>query len=217
MNKLNKRKALIQNFLDEVKKEDYIPQFCHNLKSNENTIYYGGPLYDDNELVEVIDTFLFGKWLASGEKVDKFEKEFSKRIGVKHSIMVNSGSSANLIMLSAFKKFYNLKNDNEIIVSVVGFPTTVAPIIQCGLKPIFVDIEFSTLNFDLRKVYSAITEKTKAIIVSPVLGNPPDMDRLAAICKEKNILLLIDGCDSLGSKWGGKDLASFGIISTCSF
>jgi len=212
-----RRRQLIQTFLNEVKKEEFVPQFCHNLKYNKNVVYYGGPLYDDEELIEVIDTFLFGKWLASGDKVAKFEREFSKIINVKHSLMVNSGSSANLVMLSAFKKFYKLKNDDEVIVSVVGFPTTLAPIIQCGFKPVFVDIEFDTLNFNLMEIVKVITSKTKAIVLSPVLGNPPDIDLLIDICKKHNIHLLVDGCDSLGSKWDGKNLSEFGEISTCSF
>jgi CDP-6-deoxy-D-xylo-4-hexulose-3-dehydrase len=214
---IERRQELIKSFLEQVKKEEFIPQFCHNLKSNKDTVYYGGPLYDDDELIEVIDTFLFGKWLASGEKVAKFEKEFSRVINVKYSLMLNSGSSANLVMLAAFKKFYNLQDGDEIIVSVVGFPTTVAPIIQCGFKPVFVDIEFSTLNFGLDKIVEKITKKTKAIILSPVLGNPPNMIILQTICDLHGIALLVDGCDSLGSKWKGKHLAEFGIMSTCSF
>jgi len=212
-----RRKELIQGFLDEIKKEEFVPQFCHNLKSKKDVVYYGGPLYDDDELVEALDTFLFGKWLASGDKVAKFEREFSKEINLKHSLMVNSGSSANLIMLAAFKKHCGLKDGDEVIVSVVGFPTTVAPIIQVGLKPVFVDVEFTTLNFDLTEVIKKITPKTRAIILSPVLGNPPDMDRLVSICELHGIVLLVDGCDSLGSKWAGKNLAEFGRMSTCSF
>jgi CDP-6-deoxy-D-xylo-4-hexulose-3-dehydrase len=174
-------------------------------------------LYDDAELIAAIDALLFGKWFASGEKVTSFEREFSKVINVKHSLMVNSGSSANLIMMSAFKKFFNLQDGDEIIVSAVGFPTTVAPIIQCGLTPIFADIEFSTLNFDLADVLRKITSKTKAIILSPVLGNPPDMVKLLEICDSRKLHLLVDGCDSFGSKWDGKNLAEYGTLSTCSF
>lgn len=214
---VEKRKEKIRLFLEELKKEEFIPQFCHNLKSNKDIVYYGGPLYDNEELIEGIDTFLFGKWLASGEKVAKFEKEFSRVINLKHSLMVNSGSSANLVMLSAFKKYYNLQDGGEIIVSVVGFPTTVAPIIQCGFNPVFVDIEFATLNFDLSEIVKKISTKTKAIILSPVLGNPPNMDLLVDVCKNLNIHLLVDGCDSLGSKWNGKHLAEFGEMATCSF
>lgn len=214
---LDRRKELIRSFLEAVKQEEFVPQFCHNLKSNKSTVYYGGPLYDDDELVEAIDTFLFGKWLASGDKVAKFENEFSKVINLKYSLMVNSGSSANLVMLAAFKKFYNLQNNDEVIISVVGFPTSLAPIIQCGLTPVFVDIEFDTLNFNLDEVLRKITSKTKAILLSPVLGNPPDMDKLLEICKTYNIHLLVDGCDSLGSKWDGKNLAEYGELASCSF
>ncbi len=212
-----KRKEVIKEFIDKVKQKEFVPQFCHNLKSKKDVIYYGGPLYDEDELVEALDTFLFGKWLVSGEKVSKFEREFSKVINVKYSLMVNSGSSANLIMMAAFKKYRRLKNGDEVIVSVVGFPTTVAPIIQVGLKPVFVDIEFDTLNFDLNEVIRKITSKTRAIVLSPVLGNPPDMDRLVSICEMNGIALLVDGCDSLGSKWDGRNIAEFGGMSTCSF
>jgi CDP-4-dehydro-6-deoxyglucose reductase, E1 len=212
-----RRRELIQEFLDKVKQEEFVPQFCHNLKQKKDVVYYGGPLYDDDELIEGIDSFLFGKWLASGDKVAKFEREFSKVINVKNSLMVNSGSSANLIMLSAFKKFFKLQDDDEVIISVVGFPTTLAPIIQCGFRPVFVDIEFVTLNFDLGEIVRKITPKTKAIILSPVLGNPPDMDQLKTICDLHGVALLVDGCDSLGSKWAGKNLSEFGIMSTCSF
>ncbi len=214
---LERRKELIQSFLDTVKQEEFVPQFCHNLKSSKDTVYYGGPLYDDDELVEAIDTLLFGKWLACGDKVAKFEREFSKIINLKHSLMVNSGSSANLVMLASFKKYYDLQDSDEVIISVVGFPTTLAPIIQCKLTPVFVDIEFDTLNFDLSEVVKKITSKTKAIILSPVLGNPPDIDRLVDICNKHNIHLLVDGCDSLGSTWGGKHLAEFGEMASCSF
>lgn len=214
---LERRKELIKSFLDDVKKEEFIPQFCHNLKSNTDMVYYGGPLYDDEELTEAIDTLLFGKWLSSGEKVNKFEREFSKVINLKHSVMVNSGSSANLVMISAFKKYYKLQDGDEIIISVVGFPTTLAPIIQCGLKPVFIDIEFDTLNFDLQELVKKITNKTKAVILSPVLGNPPNMDILMDICNKHNIILLVDGCDSLGSKWNRKHLSEFGLMSSCSF
>jgi CDP-6-deoxy-D-xylo-4-hexulose-3-dehydrase len=212
-----RRHELIKNFLIEVKKEEFIPQFCHNLKANKDVVYYGGPLFDDDELIAAIESLLFGKWLASGDKVAKFEREFSKVIKLKHSVMVNSGSSANLVMIAAFKKYFKLKDDDEIILSVVGFPTTLAPIIQAGLKPVFVDIEFDTLNFDLWEIEKAITPKTKAVILSPVLGNPPDMDKLVRLCKDNSIHLIVDGCDTLGSKWEGKNIAEFGIMSSCSF
>ena len=210
-------KDKIKKLLIELKKDNFIPQFCYNLNDKNNTIYYGGPLYGDEELVEAIHALLLGKWLVSGENVYKFERGFSKYINLKHSLMVNSGSSANLVIIATLKKHFNWKSDDEIITSVVGFPTTVNPIIQCNLTPVFCDIELQTLNFDLFEVKKKITSKTKAIIVSPVLGNPPNMSELVSICSKNNLLLIVDGCDSLGSKWENKHLAEYGIMSSCSF
>jgi len=180
-------------------------------------VYYGGPLYDDEELTEAIYTLLFGKWLVSGENVNKFEKEFSVYINLKYSLMVNSGSSANLLIVLTLKKYLGWKDNDEIIVSSVGFPTTVNPIIQSNLKPVFCDIELDTLNFDINEIKKKINKKTKAIIVSPVLGNPPNMTELKSLCKNHDIIMIMDGCDSLGSKWDDKHLAEYGIMSSCSF
>lgn len=210
-------KQKIRKLINDLKTDHFVPQFCYNLNSKNNSIYYGGPLFDDEELVEAIHTLLLGKWLVAGENVNRFEKEFSKYINLKHSLMVNSGSSANLLMLSVMKKHFKWNDGDEIIVSSVGFPTTVSPIIQNNLKPVFLDIEWLTLNFDISDIHHVITSKTKAIIVSPVLGNPPNMDMIENISKQYNILIIIDGCDSLGSKWGGKHLAEYGVMSSCSF
>jgi CDP-6-deoxy-D-xylo-4-hexulose-3-dehydrase len=131
--------------------------------------------------------------------------------------MVNSGSSANLVLIAAIKKHLEWQDDDEVIVSPVGFPTTIAPLVQNGLKPVFADIEMDTLNFDLAHVVSCITPRTKAIFVSPVLGNPPDMDKLKAICEEHNLILLGDNCDSLGSRWNGKLINEYYYVWSCSF
>ena len=172
---------------------------------------------DDDELVEAIDSLLFGKWFSSGEKVYQFEREFSKTVNQKYSVMVNSGSSANLVMIAALKQYFKWTSSDEILISVVGFPTTLNPIIQAGLKPVFVDIEYDTLNFDLNELEKKITSNTKAIFVSPVLGNPPDMDRLTHIARNNNVLIIMDGCDSYGSKWNGKHLDEYAISTSCSF
>lgn len=213
------KKDKILNFINSLEQEEntFIPQFCHNLKDTKNKVYYGGPSYTKEELVEAIDTLLFGKWLASGENVARFEKEFSKRINEKYSVMVNSGSSANLVMIAALKKYFNWQDNDEILVSVVGFPTTLNPIIQNNLKPVFVDIEFETLNFDLGQLQEKISKNTKAIFISPVLGNPPDFDKLIEISKKHNIELILDGCDSFGSKWNGRHLNEYCVASSCSF
>lgn len=147
----------------------------------------------------------------------KFEREFSRKFGFAESLMVNSGSSANLVMIAALKKYFGWSDGAEIIVSVVGFPTTVAPIVQNNLVPRFVDIEWQSLNWNLDDLRNAINEKTVAIFNSPVLGNPCNIDKLAEICDSANIKMIADGCDSLGTKWKGEWLSSYFVASSCSF
>lgn len=180
-------------------------------------IQYSGQLWDHDEIESAIETFLEGKWVVAGEKVAQFQNKFSKRFNVKHSLMVNSGSSANLVLITAIKKHLGWEDGDEIIVSPVGFPTTIAPILQNNLKPIFVDIELDTLNFDISKIYDKITNKTKAIFVSPVLGNPPDMDELVAICELYDITLIGDNCDSLGTLWKDNLITDYYYAWTTSF
>lgn len=172
-------------------------------------IQYSGQLWDENEMRAALDALLNGKWVTSGEKVAQFQNKFSKKFDVKYSHMVNSGSSANLVMITALKHYYKWQNDDEIIVSPVGFPTTIAPIVQNGMKAVFIDIELNTLNFDVNLIESKITPRTRGIFVSPVLGNPPDMDKLKNICTRHNILLIGDNCDSLGTRWDGKLLTDY--------
>ncbi|EQC49625.1 DegT/DnrJ/EryC1/StrS aminotransferase family protein, partial [Bacteriovorax sp. DB6_IX] len=180
-------------------------------------MYYSGPVWTEDEPRAAVKAFLTGKWLVAGEHCAKFEREFSKMFGFESSLMVNSGSSANLIMISALKKHLDWGDGDEVIVSPVGFPTTIAPLVQNNLTPVFTDIVFEDLNFDLEKVEAAITEKTKAIFISPVLGNPPDFDKLKEISEKYDIELVLDGCDSLGSKWKGKELSEYAIATSCSF
>lgn len=131
--------------------------------------------------------------------------------------MVNSGSSANLVMIAALKKYYDWPDGSEIIVSVVGFPTTVNPIIQNNLVPRFVDITWEDLNWDLCHVTEAITDKTVAVFSSPVLGNSYNLDRLLNICDEHKLKYIADNCDSLGSKWNDEYLTTHAVASSCSF
>ena len=210
--------AHIVDFISSLREKD-IPLFPYlyneNNKSEIKKVYYSGPYWNDDEIVNMIRAILTGKWISSGENVRKFEVKFSKMFNVKHSLMLNSGSSANLVMMAALKKRFGWKDDDEIILSAVGFPTTLAPIIQNNLKPIFLDIENDTLNFDLSNIESVITNRTKAIIISPVLGNSPNMDRLIEISEKHNIQLVLDNCDSLGSKWNDKYLNEFAVASSC--
>ena len=147
----------------------------------------------------------------------KFERAFSRKFGFDESLMVNSGSSANLVMIAALKKYFDWSDGAEIIVSVVRFPTTVAPILQNNLVPRFVDIEWSSLNWHLNEVEAAVNDKTVAVLSSPVLGNPYNIDRLKEICDKRGIKMIADGCDSLGTKWKDTWLSDYFISSSCSF
>lgn len=182
-----------------------------DFEPGKTPIRYCGPYWDNKEIEATVDAFLNGKWIAAGENVNAFEKAFSKKFNTKHSLMVNSGSSANLVLISSLKQYYGWNDNDEIIVSPAGFPTTISVIYQNRLKPIFIDIEWDTLNFDINKIEDKITDKTKGIFLSPVLGNPPDIDSLLSLCYKYDIKLIGDNCDSLGSKWDGKYLNEYYI------
>lgn len=210
----------INAFIKELSKDHPLFEYIYNVTPNNegiSKIYYSAPYWDYNEITAIFKSVLLGKWISSGESVNEFEKEFSRKFHVNYSLMVNSGSSANLVMIGAIKKVLKWENDNEIILSSVGFPTTLAPIIQNNLIPIFIDIEFDTLNFNLDLIENKINNKTKAIFVSPVLGNSPDMNRIFDLCKSHHLELILDNCDSLGSKWNNEYLSKHAITSSCSF
>jgi CDP-6-deoxy-D-xylo-4-hexulose-3-dehydrase len=211
----------IQQFINSVAAdgETLFPYMANNqpFEPGKSTIYYSGPYWDHEEVVEALHSLLKGKWMSSGEKVARFEKHFGEKFGVPHSVMVNSGSSANLVMVAALKKYFGWSDDSEIIVCVCGFPTTIAPILQNQLKPVFVDIDWNDLNWDLSQVEAAITPKTVAVFSSPVLGNPYDFARLQEICQRRNLKIISDNCDSLGSRWRGQYLTDFGVAASCSF
>lgn len=212
---------LINQFIQNAKEmDDNIFPFIANKEQfipGKDSVYYSGPYWDDSEARELIHSIMKGKWLSSGEKVNKFEHEFSKKFNFKNSVMVNSGSSANLVMFASLKKYFGWEDGDEIIVCACGFATTVAPIVQCGLTPVFVDIDWEDLNWDLQQVESKITSRTRAVISSPVLGNPYDIDKIVDICKRNSIELIADNCDSLGSKWNGQYVTDFAIAASCSF
>jgi len=215
-------KDSISSFLVSLGESDdklfpYLANRGSRFNSDSDTVYYSGPYWDNKEVEVAIETLLKGNWLTSGDQVNRFERRFSKEFGFAESLMVNSGSSANLVMIAALKKFYGWDDGDEIIVSVVGFPTTVNPIIQNNLKPVFVDVTWSDLNWDLSQIESLITKKTRAVFSSPVLGNPYDFDALLKIIDENNIFLISDNCDSLGSKWNGRYLTDFSVAASCSF
>ena len=210
----NETKTMIETLSKSIQ-----PKYLKNYDDYQDGqfVQYSGQLWDDKELYAAMDTLLNGKWIVAGEKVAQFQIKFSKRFNVKYSHMVNSGSSANLVLITAMKKKFKWQNGDEIIVSPVGFPTTIAPIVQNGMTPVFIDIELNTLNFDVDLIESKITNKTKAIFVSPVLGNPPDIDKLLDICERHNLILLGDNCDSLGTLWKDKLITDYYYAWTTSF
>ena len=210
----------LQDFLESISNEEGLYPYMPNGKPfipGKSSVYYSGPYWDNKEIESIFNCFLTGKWLASGEEVNKFERKFSKKFNKGSSLMVNSGSSANLVMIAALKKYYGWHDGDEIIVSCVGFPTTIAPIVQNGLKPVFVDIDFSDLNWDVNEIEDKITTKTRALFSSPVLGNPYDYDVVLDICDRNRILMIADNCDSLGTKWRGNYLTDNAVASSCSF
>jgi len=213
-------KEQVKQFIDDLFESD--GSFFNYLYNNEyvkgeSNIFYSGPYWNHEEVQVAMKTFLTGKWLSSGEEVNKFEKEFSQRFNFQHSVMVNSGSSANLVMIAALKKYFDWQDGDEIIVSVCGFPTTLNPILQNNLKPVFVDVDYTDLNWNLDELKSKITPRTRAVFSSPVLGNPYNFDYLLEICDRYKLELISDNCDSLGSKWKGKYLTDYSVASSCSF
>lgn len=179
-----------------------------------------GKLLDEQDLLNMIDASL-DMWLTAGRFNDQFEKDFAQFLGVKFALSTNSGSSANLLALSALTSpklgEKRLRRGDEVISVAAGFPTTVNPIIQQGLVPVFVDTEIGTYNIDATQIEAALSPKTKAIFVAHTLGNMFDMDEICAICKKHNLWLIEDSCDALGAEWKGKKAGTIGHIGTYSF
>ena len=176
--------------------------------------------YDEKELTALVEASLDMRWV-DGEITKRFEKEMAKFMGVRFAIMVNSGSSANLLALSSLTsdlfKSNKLSPGDEVITVAAGFPTTVNPIIQNGLIPVFVDINLGTYNTTAHYVDAAITEKTKAIFIAHTLGNPYDVDEIKELAKIHNLWLIEDVCDAIGAEYDGKKVGTFGNVSTTSF
>ncbi|WP_421504949.1 DegT/DnrJ/EryC1/StrS family aminotransferase [Erwinia rhapontici] len=173
--------------------------------------------WDDKEL-DAIQNVIDSKMFTMGNAVKQYENDFAKFFGSKYAVMVSSGSTANLLMIAAlfFTKNPKLKRGDEIIVPAVSWSTTYYPLQQYGLKVKFVDIDRKTLNLDLNKLESAITDDTKAILTVNLLGNPNDFDAINELIKEKDIIVLEDNCESMGATFNGKQAGSHGLMGTFS-
>jgi len=217
---MNKRQQIIQ-----LVKEYYQETFAEQKKfSQGDRIAYGGRKFDENELVNLVDSSL-DFWLTTGRYADRFEKEFAEFLHVKHCLLVNSGSSANLLafmaLTSPLLKERAIERGNEVITVAAGFPTTISPIIQYGAIPVFVDVTIPQYNIDCSKLEEALSPKTKAVMIAHTLGNPFDLLAVRDFCKKHNLWLIEDNCDALGSQYfidgEWKYTGTIGDIGTSSF
>ena len=199
-------------------RENELSQFI----PGKTKVHYGGRVYDDEEMTALVDSCI-DMWLTLGPYGREFEDSFAKTIGSRSSMLINSGSSANLVATAALCSPQLGKNaikpGDEVITPAATFPTTFNPIIQLGLKPVFVDVDGSgTYNIDASRLTKRLLSKrTRAMIIPHTLGNPNDMDVLTEFAEKHGLYLIEDACDALGSKFGGKMLGSFGEFGTFSF
>jgi CDP-6-deoxy-D-xylo-4-hexulose-3-dehydrase len=185
----------------------------------ESHVPYAGRVYDAQEMRALVGSAL-DFWLTLGRYGEEFERKMAELLGVKYVIMANSGSSANLLAMSALtspKLRRHLKPGDEVITMAASFPTTVNPIVQNGLVPVFVDVELETCNVDTAKLEGAVSDRTRAVFIAHTLGNPFDLDAVARFAEKHNLFLVEDACDALGSRYDGKMVGSFGDLATFSF
>ena len=170
----------------------------------KSRVSYAGIVYDEKEMINLVDSAL-DFWLTTGKYTERFEKDFADFLGVKYSFLVNSGSSANLLafmaLTSPLLKDRQIRRGYEVITVAAGFPTTVAPIIQYGAVPVFVDVALETANVDANLLENALSDKTKAVMLAHTLGNPFDIDAVKTFCQKNNLWLIEDNCDALGSQY----------------
>jgi len=186
----------------------------------ETRLAYGGRVFDEDELDLLVDASL-DFWLTYGRYSARFEHELAAYLGVKHCLLVNSGSSANLLAFMALTSEKlgkrRIGRGDEIITVAAGFPTTVAPIVQYGAVPVFVDVRPDTANVDVEQLAAAVGLRSKAVFLAHTLGNPFEVEAVLRICERHGLWLIEDNCDALGSLYGGRLTGGFGHIATSSF
>ena len=186
----------------------------------ETPVPVSGKVFDAAELTSLIDASL-DFWLTTGRYAFQFEREFARFFGLRHAILCNSGSSANLLALSSLTSpklgDRRLRPGDEVVTVAAGFPTTVNPIVQNGLVPVFLDIQPGTYNVDVARLEEAIGPRTRAAMLAHTLGNPFDVDVVLEVTQRHNLWLIEDNCDSLGSTYKGRLTGTFGHLSTVSF
>lgn len=219
---------MIQSEEAEIRSRIYaLVKQLYELRQNEKRFYlgqtaipYAGRIFDHNEMISLVDCCL-DFWLTAGRFAKEFETRFAEFLGVRYVSLTNSGSSANLLAISALTSprlgNRSLRPGDEVITAAASFPTTVNPIIQNRLVPVFVDIELGTYNVDPRMLEQTLSEKTKAVFLAHTLGNPFDLDKVLKFCNDNDLYLIEDSCDALGSRYAGRLVGSFGDVSTFSF
>jgi len=208
---LDEINSLIKKYFDDQKEEEFIP--------GKTKIPLAIPQFGSDEVIESVESLL-STWVTMGKKVRSFESQFKDYVGQKGALMVNSGSSANLLALSALSSpnFDNrIKPGDEVICPAVTWPTSVYPILNVGAKPVLVDVDLNTLNVSSETIEDAITPRTKAIMAVHLMGNPCQTDKIKQIADKREINLIEDCCEAHGAKIGNKSVGSFGICSTFSF
>ena len=179
-----------------------------------------GRVFGEEEVVELVRSSL-DFWLTAGPEAAAFERKLRAVTGHRHALLVNSGSSANLLALTALTsprlRDRRLRPGDEVITVAAGFPTTVNPILQNGLVPVFVDVTLPEYNIDVSRLEAAVSDRTRAVMVAHTLGNPFDLDAVTAFCERHGLWLIEDCCDALGSSWNGRPVGTFGDLATLSF
>jgi CDP-6-deoxy-D-xylo-4-hexulose-3-dehydrase len=183
-------------------------------------VHYAGRVYDEEEMLALVSSALDG-WLTAGPYAQEFERRFSDYLGVAHTALVNSGSSANLLCVAALTSAKlgerRLRPGDEVVTVAAGFPTTLAPLVQYQLTPVLVDVELGTYNADPAALREAVSPRTRAIFLPHTLGNPFDLETAQQLAQEHDLYLIEDNCDSLGSRYGDRLTGSFGNLASHSF
>ena len=196
------------------------PQQTKEFVAGKSRVNYAGRVFDETEMQYLVDSSL-DFWLTYGDYSKKFEKELADFLNVRWAFLVNSGSSANLLafytLTSPMLRDRQIKRGDEVITVAAGFPTTVAPIVQYGAIPVFVDMELTYANIDVTKLELALSPKTKAIMIAHTLGNPFNLRDVKEFCTKHNLWLIEDNCDALGSTYEGKPTGTWGDMGTSSF
>ena len=212
--------SLRKDIADLVKEYAELQYVKQDFKPGKDIVPPSGKVIGTTELQYMVDASLDG-WLTTGRFNDQFEEELANFIGVKSLITVNSGSSANLVAFTTLTSpklgDRAIKKGDEVIGVAAGFPTTVNPIVQFGVIPVFVDVDLKTHNINAELIEAAITPKTKAIMLAHTLGNPFNLEKVQELCNKHNLWLIEDCCDALGAEYDGKHVGTFGDIATCSF